>query len=117
SILILFQKKRKEIFSVKNILNSAIFGFLNPFLYYLILFEAYNLLPAQIAQPLNYTWVIVVTLLMAFFMKQKLDAISIIGLIISFSGVVFLSSQGSLPGIGEINIFGVILALSSSLFW
>ena len=117
SILILFQKKRKELFSLKNILNSAIFGFLNPFLYYLILFEAYNLLPAQIAQPLNYTWVIVVTLLMAFFMKQKLDIISIIGLLISFSGVVFLSSQGSLPGIGEINILGVILALSSSLFW
>ena len=31
-------------------------GILNPFLYYLILFEAYHLLPGQVAMSLNYLW-------------------------------------------------------------
>ena len=34
-------------------LASAGYGFLNPFLYYLVLFEAYRRLPAQVAQPLQ----------------------------------------------------------------
>lgn len=118
AVLLLFSNKRKgSLFNLPNLMKSALFGFLNPFLYYLILFEAYKLLPAQIAQPLNYTWVIVVTILMAVFMNQKLQLTGIIGLLISFGGVIVLSSQGSIPGLGEINIFGVILAISSSLFW
>ena len=43
--------------------SSLIFGLLNPFLYYLILIKAYDLLPAQHAQPLNYTWAITLSLL------------------------------------------------------
>lgn len=117
SILIFYSKSNQYLFSLKNISKSILLGFLNPFLYYLILFEAYRLLPAQIAQPLNYTWVIVVTLLMAAFMNQKLEKNAMFGLIISFVGVVLLSSAGSIPGVGDISIWGVTLALSSSIFW
>ena len=45
---------------------------LNPFLYYLVLFRAYDLLPAQEAQPLNYTWPIVLVLLSAIMLHQRL---------------------------------------------
>ena len=34
---------------------TVIAGGLNPCLYYLVLFEAYDRLPAQVAQPINYT--------------------------------------------------------------
>ena len=34
----------------------AFMGILNPFLYHIVLFGAYDLLPAQQAQALNYTW-------------------------------------------------------------
>ena len=34
-------------------------GLLNPVAYYLILFKAYTILPAQVAQPLNMIWPIV----------------------------------------------------------
>lgn len=40
-----------------------VLGFFNPFAYYLFLFQAYDLLPAQEAQPLNYTWAITLSLL------------------------------------------------------
>lgn len=114
---IMILKSNNDMFNFKNISNSMLFGFLNPFLYYLILFEAYRLLPAQIAQPLNYTWVIVVTLLMALYMKHKLVRSAVFGLFISFLGVIMLSSRGSIPGLGDINIWGIFLALSSSIFW
>ena len=47
----------------RHYLNSAALGFLNPFLYYIVLFKAYTLLPAQEAQPLNFTWPVLLALL------------------------------------------------------
>lgn len=44
--LTLFKK-----YKLKDYFYSALLGFLNPFLYYIILFKAYSLLPAQEAQP------------------------------------------------------------------
>jgi drug/metabolite transporter (DMT)-like permease len=102
----------------KALIRSAIGGFLNPFLYYLILLNAYSLLPAQIAGPLNYTWPLILVLLSVPFLRQKLRTIDLAALLISFMGVVVISSQGR-------NIFttpvnepvGVILALISSVIW
>ena len=49
---LVFQKKIKllTLLSAKELVISVAGGFLNPFLYYLILFKAYSLLPSQIAQ-------------------------------------------------------------------
>ncbi|MBL7191564.1 DMT family transporter [bacterium] len=58
--------------SSANIVKSAVLGFLNPFLYYMVLFKAYSLLPAQEAQPLNWTWPITLTILSSLFLKQKI---------------------------------------------
>ena len=49
--------------SGRDLARSALLGLLNPFAYYLVLFKAYDLLPAQEAQPLNYTWPIMLVLL------------------------------------------------------
>ncbi|MCB0749832.1 MAG: EamA family transporter, partial [Ignavibacteriae bacterium] len=56
-LLLLFNvpKEIKNIFSVKFLKANLILGLINPFLYYLVLFKAYSLLPAQEAMPLNYT--------------------------------------------------------------
>ena len=43
----------------KQWLYYAGLGLLNPVAYYLVLFKAYDLLPAQVAQPINYAWPIV----------------------------------------------------------
>ncbi len=104
--------------SPKNLLRSAIGGFLNPFLYYMILLNAYTILPAQIAGPLNYTWPVMLVLLSVPFLHQKIRLQEIAAILISFIGVIIISSQGR-------NIFttsvnepaGVILALVSSVIW
>ncbi len=103
--------------SAKDLLWSTTLGFLNPFLYYLALFKAYDLLPAQIAQPLNMIWGIVIVLLSIPILKQKIKGRSIIAIIIAFCGVAVLSTGGNITGLEIENPLGVALALSCSLIW
>jgi drug/metabolite transporter (DMT)-like permease len=118
-VIILIQGKMKLFLSQswKDVLKSAILGFLNPFFYYIILFRAYDLLPAQIAQPLNYTWAIVLAVLSVFILGEKLRLLSVVAIMISFIGVVILSTEGNLTSFNLVNTEGVLLAVSSSLIW
>ncbi|MEO0291259.1 MAG: DMT family transporter [candidate division WOR-3 bacterium] len=116
--------KNKKIFIIKSkkeILNSLFLGFLNPYLYYLILFKAYSLLKAQIAQPLNYTWPIVLSIFSALILKSKIKKINILSLLISFIGVFIISTEGNIFKIKVKEPLGVSLAISSSfifaLYW
>jgi drug/metabolite transporter (DMT)-like permease len=100
----------------KLLLYSSLGGLLNPFLYYLVLFNAYDQLPAQVAQSLNYTWPIVLVVFSAIFLKQPFKPLVFIGMIISLGGVVVIS-YGSLQSALEVTITGIILATGSSLIW
>ena len=101
----------------KELLNSAILGFINPFLYYLILLKAYQLLPAQVAQPLNMIWPIILVFLSVPILGQKIERKSFIALFVSFIGVYIISSQGSLFKPFHSHLTGVLLATGSSVFW
>jgi len=103
--------------SPRELLNSAILGLINPFLYYLILLNAYRLLPAQVAQPLNMIWPIILVFLSVPILGQKIERKSFIALIVSFTGVYIISSQGNLFKSGHANLTGIILATGSSVFW
>lgn len=118
-VVILIQGKTKELFKVTlvGLGKSALLGALNPFGYYLILFQAYSLLPAQVAQPLNMIWPITLALLSAPLLKQKITIRNIVAILISFVGVVFISSQGSLSGMANTNPTGALLAVGSSIIW
>ncbi len=117
--VILVQGRIREVFTVtwSGLGMSALLGLLNPFGYYLILFQAYNLLPAQVAQPLNMIWPVTLALLSAPLLKQKITFRNIIAILVSFVGVIFISSQGSLSGIGNTNLTGALLAVGSSIIW
>jgi drug/metabolite transporter (DMT)-like permease len=101
----------------KDYLFSALLGFLNPFLYYLVIFKAYTLLPAQMAQPLNMIWGIVLVLISIPILKQKVRVIDMLALLVCFSGVVVISTQGNLSGFHIDSPLGVLLAVGSSLVW
>lgn len=96
---------------------SAFLGMLNPFGYYLILLKAYTLLPAQVAQPLNFVWPVVLVFLAVPVLGRKLSGWSVFSLLISLAGVAIISSQGKLTGFGDTSLLGVSLALFSSLLW
>ncbi len=103
--------------TVKDFAEFALLGLFNPVGYYLVLFKAYSLLPAQIAQPLNYTWPVVLVFLSAPLLKQKLEWKNIVALIVSFSGVAVISMQGGTLNFNGGNLYGILLATGSSLIW
>ena len=114
-----WQRKLGQAFSCspKQYLRSAALGFLNPFLYYLVLFEAYDRLPAQEAQPLNYTWPIVVVILSVPLLKQPIGRISLAAIGVSFFGVLVISTRGDLLGFSFGDPLGTALAVGSAFLW
>jgi drug/metabolite transporter (DMT)-like permease len=118
-IILIIEKKTRliKISTWKELRNSAILGFINPFLYYLILLKAYQLLPAQIAQPLNMIWPIILVFLSLPFLGQKIKMKSFIALLISFAGVFIISSQGKPFRSVHSDLTGVLLATGSSIFF
>jgi len=97
--------------------RSAMLGFLNPFLYYLVLLKAYTLLPAQVAQPLNFTWPLMLVLLSVPLLKQRLTLYSLLAMLISFTGVYLISSEGTPFDMNFSDPQGILLALGSSVIW
>lgn len=97
--------------------TSLLFGFLSPFLYYLILLKAYDLLPAQQAQPLNYTWAITLSLMSVPLLGHRLKLLEILAVLVSYVGVLVISTQGDIMSLKFENPFGVALALGSTVIW
>jgi drug/metabolite transporter (DMT)-like permease len=103
--------------TLREYLRSALLGFINPFVYYLVLFEAYSLLPAQVAQPLNMVWPIVLVFLSVPFLGTRVPLRSYFALLICLAGVFFISSRGKIAGYQLTEPLGVSLSLGSSLIW
>lgn len=101
----------------KDYLRSMAMGFLNPFLYYFVLFKAYSLLPAQEALTLNYSWAVVIVLLSIPLLKQKIKLKSIIAVLVSFIGVVIIATHGNPFSLKFSDELGVSLAVGSSVIW
>ena len=119
TIVLTFQHKWELVKQLngKQWKELAFQGFLNPAAYYLILFKAYDMLPAQVAQPVNYAWPIVLLVLLAVFAKQPIPSKKYIGMVISMSGVVMISlGTGQLSGM-SVPVQGVLLAALSAFFW
>jgi drug/metabolite transporter (DMT)-like permease len=102
---------------LRDAARSAGLGFLNPFLYYAVLFKAYDLLPAQMAQPLNYTWAIVLALLSIPILRQRIGPRDIVGAIVCYVGVVVISTRGEPLSFSMASPLGVGLALGSAFIW
>lgn len=92
-------------------------GGLNPFLYYIVLFAAYDRLPAQEAQPLNYTWAITLSILSWPMLGQRLGLREAVAISISYAGVVIISTRGNPFDLTFSNGPGVALALGSTIIW
>ncbi len=101
----------------RQLFYSALLGLINPTLYYLVLFRAYDLLLAQEAQPLNWTWPIMLSVLSVPLLRQKLTLRTAVAIVISFSGVIVIATRGNLSGLRFTNLTGDLLAIGSSVLW
>lgn len=107
----------KDSFSIRHLGSSALAGLLNPFLYYVVLLQAYDRLPAQEAGTLNYIWPLVLVLLSIPILKQKIHFTSILAVLVSFFGIILISTHGKLATMEFHDPVGVLLAVGSAVFW
>ncbi|MDE6632633.1 MAG: DMT family transporter [Muribaculaceae bacterium] len=118
SVMMGIEKKWRILMELPKdvVIKTSLLGVLNPVVYYLVLFRAYDMLPAQMAQPLNYAWPIFLLVLLAMFNHEKIPTRKYIGMLISVSGVVCISLGGG--GVeGEVSVAGILLALFSAVLW
>lgn len=92
-------------------------GLINPFLYYVVLFKAYSLLPAQQALSLNYTWAVLLPLLASPLLKQHLRKSDIAAALIAYTGVFIIATGGDISGFSFDSPLGIGLALTSTVLW
>jgi len=97
--------------------KAVMLGSINPFLYYLTLFKAYELLPAQEAQAINYTWALMLAFLSVPFLGHKLSRSDIVAAFMGYAGVLIVATHGSLSDLRLVLSQGVIMALVSTIFW
>ncbi|MDY0086433.1 MAG: DMT family transporter [Bacteroidales bacterium] len=118
-LLSLFQGKLRLVFPTERRywLKSALLGLLNPFGYYLVLFKAYELLLAQEAGVLNYSWPVILTLLSVPLLGQKISFKALIAILISFSGLWVISTKGAVFSLEFSSPLGVLLAIGSAFLW
>ncbi|MEX2473622.1 DMT family transporter [Marinobacter sp.] len=119
ALILIVQKRWHLVFSLsrQQYLQSIGMGLINPCLYYLVLFGAFDRLPAQEAQPLNYTWALVLAYLSVPFLGQRLRRLDIVAGLICYAGVVVIATRGDVLSLTFSDPLGVGLAIASTLVW
>ncbi|ABC98660.1 drug/metabolite transporter (DMT)-like permease [Thermostichus sp. MS-CIW-21] len=105
------QQKRSQI------ALSALQGLLNPLGYYGVLFQAYDRLSAQAALALNYTWPLLLALLAAPLLGERLRGRLLLALGMSLVGAVLVATGGSWDTWQVEDPWGVGLAVGSAAIW
>lgn len=101
---------------LKGWLAVALLGAASPTVYYLVLFGAYDMLPAQVAQPVNYCWPVFLTLMLAALTRKPVRPRLYAGMAVSFVGVAVISLGGG-GSVGPLSTVGIGLAFLSALLW
>lgn len=118
-IVLAVQGRWRQLFELgrRQYAQSFFMGLINPALYYLVLFAAFDRLPAQEAQPLNYTWALVLTYLSVPFLGHRLRRVDILAGLVCYAGVVVIATRGAVTSLSFSDPLGVAFALGSTLIW
>ena len=90
---------------------------LNPCIFYLVLLTAYDLLPAQQAQAINYTWAITLSLMAVPLLGQRFGSSDILATLLGYAGVLIIATRGEVTSLAFDSGRGVSLALLSTVVW
>jgi drug/metabolite transporter (DMT)-like permease len=101
----------------KHPLQILLLGAINPFLYYLTLFHAYDLLPAQEAQAINYSWGLLLAWLSVPILGHRLRRRDLVAGLLCYLGVLVIATRGDLLGLQFHNLPGLFYALTSTFLW
>ncbi len=112
-LILIVQRKHKNMgsYSLRDYLNMAFLGFLGTYLYYVLLYTAFELTTAQEGFILAYTWPILVLALSFLILKEELTIKKIIAILISFLGIIIIVTRGKIFSLVLTNIIGDIIAI------
>ena len=98
-------------------LECLLMGTLNPCVYYRVLLTAYDRLPAQQAQTINYTWAITLALFSIPVLKQRLSGRDWLAGVLGYLGALIIATKGQPLSLEFTDGLGVVLALASTFLW
>ncbi|HYE11605.1 MAG TPA: DMT family transporter [Patescibacteria group bacterium] len=115
-ILLIFQKKIKDLKEYNKSQYGTMFllGFLGNYLYYVFLYGALSKTTAAEGFILAYTWPILVLVLSFIILKDKITVQKLVGIFISFLGIIIITTKGNITAFNLTNLQGDILALSGA---
>lgn len=118
AISVTFERKWKILASMsrREVALCALTGLVNPLAYYLVLFAAYDYLPAHVAQPVNYAWPILLVILLAVIHRKPVPVLKYVGMAVSLAGVTIIALGKGDDGMA-ISTYGLLLAATSALLW
>lgn len=97
--------------------EAAPLALINPLLYYPALLAGYERLPAQVAQPLNYTWAVVLAVLAVPLLKQPLSARLLLGILVSYGGAVLIVIGSHWAPWVTLDSVGLVYIALSTVLW
>lgn len=115
--LVLWQRKTVSLkdYTLRDFANMCWLGFLGAFLYYVLLYGAFARTSAAEGFLLAYTWPILISLLAVPLLGERFTPARLIAVVISFSGVVAIVTQGRMVELRVENLAGNLLALCGAL--
>ncbi|WP_108061752.1 DMT family transporter [Poseidonibacter lekithochrous] len=118
-IIVLIKKLSNEV--IEHFRNNykliILLGVLNPFLEYILLFKAYDLLPVQEAQTINFTWALMLTYLSIPLLGHKPKLSDLLAGLVCYFGVLVIATKGNPLSLDFSNLYGVFLALLTTVVW
>lgn len=87
-------------------------GFLGNFLYSAFYYASLRMLPSADACTINYLWPIIATICAAVILHEKIKAAKWLAILLSFTGVVIISTKGN--GLSTANVQGILLCIAGA---
>lgn len=103
-------------YTPKDYAIFAFMGLMGVFLYRFFLQAALQLMPAQEAFIINYTWPIMVVVFAWFILKERMTGRKVLGLLLSFIGVAIVVAKGDFSVLA-FSADGVLCALAGAVVY
>ncbi len=115
--LVLWQRKIASLrdYTFRDYAHMCWLGFLGAFLYYVLLYGAFARTSAAEGFILAYTWPILISLLAVPLLGERFTPARLLAILISFSGVIAIVTQGRMMALRVENLSGNLLALGGAL--
>lgn len=118
--LLIINIKKKNLpqlkaFKIKDFIQIAGLGILGTFLYNLCLYIGINKMQASQAFIINYLWPLMTVIFACIILKEKLTTRKLIAIILSFIGVIVVTSNGNLLNISKDTLIGAVFCILAAV--